>query len=147
VKVLNVIAIALSVLLIGLSFYYSRLIFTLSLIDDIEHINLYYLHKAELLTVDIGYFSYIFFFTFLLLYLIQVKKYKSVSFIGILITLIIMFLDYRMLSNIPKVGFFQFSREWMAYGAVNIVLFILLLRKKKFSNKQESDEVIDDLLI
>lgn len=51
-----------------------------------------------------------------------------------------------MLNSPSHISFDEVGLAWMAYGVINIVLFILLIRKKKNNSFIESDKVIDDVL-
>ena len=145
IKTLNIIAIALSVLLIVLSFYY---------IDEVLILRRYRFGdyslsnqlKTDQLTFFIGLCSLLFFIPFLLIFIKQLKLRRIISIIGIILTALIVVWDLMMISS-SNISFDEIGLAWVVYGTINIVLFILLLRNKRATGKQESDEVIDDLMI
>ncbi len=143
-KILNVIAIALSVLLIGLSFYYIDEVFFLRWVNYVDY-NPSNKLKAELLTFYIGLFSFVFFIPFLILFIKQLRLRKVLALIGIVLSTVMIVWDLMMITSPSHISFDEVGLAWMAYGICSAVLFVLFLLKSKEQTNSEVDDIIDDV--
>lgn len=121
-KILNIIALVLSILLIGISLYYIE----------------------ENLTEEGGLLTFPFFIIFFILYIANFKRAKGISIMGILFSLIMMAWDAAMIDSPSHISFDEVGVAWIGYAVISILFFSILIKKSNKSIK-ESEEIIDDM--
>lgn len=147
-KTLNIIGASLSTILIGLSFYYIDEVYFLKWRDSFNYDGYSSASYAdEALTTEVGIITLFFFFVLGFIFIKNIKqskKAKTISIIGIILTLILIAWDGLMLSSPSHISFDEVGYAWMGYGAICILFFVLLLKRPK-ATKEESKDVIDDI--
>ena len=121
-KIVNIIALILSILLIGISLYYIE----------------------ENLTEEGGLLTFPFFLFFFVIFIANFKRAKGISIMGILFSLIMMAWDGAMIDSPSHISFDEVGIAWIAYAAICILFFSILI-KKATKLPKESTEIIDDM--
>lgn len=99
------------------------------------------------LTTEIGIITLFFFFVFGFIFIKNIKqskRAKTISIIGITLTVIMIAWDVVMIDSPSHISFDEVGSAWMGYGVICILLFVLLLKKRNIV-KEESSDIIDDM--
>jgi hypothetical protein len=153
-KTINITSAVLSVLLIGVSFYY---------IDEVHFVRWrnsfkYDGYSAALydhskLTIEAGLVTALFFAWFVFAYIKNLsqqppKNAKLFSIIGLCLTVCILLWDGLMISSASHISFDEVGIAWIGYSLVNGIIYFLLLKRlhKPVKNEpNENEQVLDDL--
>ena len=153
-KLINIISIALSVILIGISFYYVDEVYFLKwrnnfAYDGYNAAN----YNSEGLTVQVGLLTGLFFGYFAFGYIKNLrlnlrKQTKTLAIIGSVLTVGILFWDGIMISSPSHISFDEVGMAWMGYALVNGVIYYLMYKQigKPINIKPSiNDSILDEL--
>ncbi len=140
-KSLNYIAIGVSILLIGGSYYYMEEVASYRwVLFNYDASNK---DQVIQLTTEIGLISLVPFIGFLVLFLANSRRKKTLSIFGVIFSGGMLLWDMLMLNSPTHISFDEVAPGWMIYGIISALFFALLNRKIK--PKRVKEDVIDDI--